>query len=70
MCTQCRSNKHCIFKGSGTTYVNEKFLWWAGIHKTLHVKMFISKQKKLSSSKYIQPPNNWNHLKVNVKMVL
>lgn len=50
ICTQVWSNKHCVFKGSGTAYVNKKFLWWVGLQKTLQ-KMPISKMTTLSSSK-------------------
>lgn len=44
MYIQHQSTKHFIFKGSGTTYVNEKSLWWAEIHKTLHKCSFQSKR--------------------------
>lgn len=65
MYAQPQSNKCCIFKGSYTIYIVEKFLWWAGIHKTLH--KHISKWKNLRSSKYLPSPNtisNWKYLKM------
>lgn len=54
MYAQPQPNKCCIFKGSCTIYINEKFLWWAGIHKTLHKHAF-------QNGKTLGVLNSYNH---------